>query len=1116
MPGSPDPAIESADVVTFGVLGPLRAENAHGPLALKGPRHRALLARLLIAHGRVVPVSQLVGDLWERPPRDPTGTIQTFVSDLRRVLEPERPPRAPARLLVTSAPGYALRTTDGQVDADRFAALTRAAAANAPADPAAALSDLETALGLWRGPAYAELADRSWARAEIVRLGEARSQAVELRARALSDLGRQTEAVLALEAHLHEHPLREPAWHTVALAHYRSGRQADALAALRAVRRDLRDELGVDPGPALRRLEADILAQAPHLDAQASHLTARATQIDAADTYLGDAASVEQHRAAAASVGTAVGGSVLGGASAAQASPGARGIFVGRSDERRRIAETAARIVTTGRAELVLVSGIEGAGKTALAETVSAVLAERGWIVAWGSSPADRGAPPNWPWIRIAARLAAAGYAATVSTTDTASNAETPAEIAGANSGIADPAVERFRARHAAVDQLGMVARNAPVLVVFDDLHWAGEETLELLTALATTPVSGPVLLVATYRGTDVEPGLAAALARLARAEPVRVQLGGLDREAVAELVREVAGPGIDAGALRRIDARGQGNPFYLRELARLWRDEGATALAAVPAGVRDVVRHRVQRLAEPHRAVLEQAAVAGPELDFEVLTALTGDEQLTDVAVTAALRAGFLDESETAGTSFAHALVREVVYGDIPGPRRSAWHARIATLLEATGTADPAVLAHHFGRAATRATAARAGQYARRAASAAERVFAPHEAARLWSDAVTGYRRAGDVRAGLEATMGLVRALAVIGRLPEAGSSRAEAIRSAAELGDPELTARVIVAFDVPTVWTEPDDPELTRTVVAAAERVLREMPTADPELRCRLFTTIALELRATDPARGRAAAESAVALAAHLNNPTLRALTLNARFLNTFDRAGLAPERAALGAELIAVSQAAGLVTFEVLGHLVRIQALSATADFDAADQHAEAADALADRYELPLVPFFTRWYAALRTSITATLQEAEAAYRSASAAHSGTAMPGVQRGLLPLALLCLRLRHGEPIAREDLSDLGAHAPWVRPLVLLDRGDSAAARAALLALPAPPRDLLFELRLCLLARAAVALGEQPLIARLRDQLAPAATELAGAGTGLLTLEPVFYYLALLDRHLT
>ncbi|MCF6475652.1 AfsR/SARP family transcriptional regulator, partial [Nonomuraea sp. MG754425] len=234
-------------MVTFGVLGPVTAENERGPVHLKGPRHRAVLARLLVARGRAVPVSWLIGDLWDDPPEGALGAVQTFVGALRKALEPGRAPRTPSRLLVTSPPGYALRAEPGAVDAGRFESAL-AGSARLLADGAAARSRalLDDALGLWRGPAYAEFADLGWARGEAARLDELRLLAVERRAEAALASGGAAESVPDLEAHLAGHPLREDGWRLLALALYRTGRQGDALAQLRRARQVLRAELGVD------------------------------------------------------------------------------------------------------------------------------------------------------------------------------------------------------------------------------------------------------------------------------------------------------------------------------------------------------------------------------------------------------------------------------------------------------------------------------------------------------------------------------------------------------------------------------------------------------------------------------------------------------------------------------------------------------------------------------------------------------------------------------------------------------------------------------------------------------------------------------------------------------
>ncbi|GII60088.1 hypothetical protein Skr01_01730 [Sphaerisporangium krabiense] len=236
-------------------------------LDLGGQRQQAVLARLLVAGGRSVPMSVLIDELWPGdPPSQALSTIQGYVSRLRRALEPDRAPREEAAVLVSAPPGYALRTDPDTVDSWLFENLVRAEQGG---DPTAVLDRMERALGLWRGPALAEFADLPWAAAEAMRLDELRLLAIEQRAEAALRLGRASALIPDLESHASAHPLREEAWRLLALALYRAGRQGDALGALRRARALLREELGLDLGPTLQRLERDILAQASHLNTPA-------------------------------------------------------------------------------------------------------------------------------------------------------------------------------------------------------------------------------------------------------------------------------------------------------------------------------------------------------------------------------------------------------------------------------------------------------------------------------------------------------------------------------------------------------------------------------------------------------------------------------------------------------------------------------------------------------------------------------------------------------------------------------------------------------------------------------------------------------------------------------
>ncbi|MFE9252938.1 BTAD domain-containing putative transcriptional regulator [Streptomyces sp. NPDC007088] len=397
---------------------------------------------------------------------------------------------------------------------------------------------------------------------------------------------------------------------------------------------------------------------------------------------------------------------------------------------------------------------------------------------------------------------------------------------------------------------------------------------------------------------------------------------------------------------------------------------------------------------------------------------------------------------------------------------------------------------------------------------------------AQVWARAAAAWRGAAPAgsRRQLETSAGLLRDLAVTGGggLEAARLNRVAAVAAAEQLGDPELTARVIGVYDVPALWTRSDDPAQAAWLTGAAERTLRALPGEGHEAaRARLLATVAIESRGTSHgppraavrSRGPRAAREAEEIARRRQDRALLLFALNGVFLQTFHRSGLAARRDAIGAEILAVSARAGLETYEVLGRLVRLQARCALGDFEAADTHARAADELAARHELPLVTPFTAWYGALRTAWSeAPAPVALAAYEEAAGLLEGAGMPGLERGLLPLALLSVRLRHQLPLRPLEDADWGPYEPWARPLLLLAGDRPGRAREALRTAPDPPRDHLQEAMWCLTGRAARALGEEGLVERARAELAPAAGELAGAGSGLLSLGPVARWLEELD----
>jgi predicted ATPase/DNA-binding SARP family transcriptional activator len=241
-------------VVEFGILGPVQVVRDGRVLGLGGPKRRAVLALLLVAGGQVVPAERLAEDLWGgRPPPGAAGTLRAHVSRLRTLLSPDA-------VLVAQGGGYAL--APGQLDAARFERLAGAGREALEGGKAAAAAiHFSEALGLWRGRALADVADVEPLAREAARLEELRLLVVEGRVEADLALGRHAEVTGELEGLVAEYPVRERLWRLLVLALYRSGRQADALAAYRRAREMLAEELGIEPGRELQALEQAVLRQ---------------------------------------------------------------------------------------------------------------------------------------------------------------------------------------------------------------------------------------------------------------------------------------------------------------------------------------------------------------------------------------------------------------------------------------------------------------------------------------------------------------------------------------------------------------------------------------------------------------------------------------------------------------------------------------------------------------------------------------------------------------------------------------------------------------------------------------------------------------------------------------
>jgi len=838
----------------FHILGPLEVRAGGRPLRLTGRKQRALLALLLLARGEAVSADRLIDELW--PDADPAAgrkALQVRISQLRKALGPD--------VLLTRDPGYVIEP--GGLDLDRFEALC--AEARGASDPATTSRKLADALALWRGEPLADLGFEPFAQVDAARLEEARLAALEDRIDADLALGCHAELIAELDALIGRHPLRERLRAQRMLALYRAGRQADALAEYRDARETLVGELGIEPGRDLRELERSILDQDPTLDTPAP--------------------------------------------------PEPTGpLFVGRERELAVIRDAIAA-AEGGDGRLVLIGGEPGAGKTRLADEAARRAA--GCRVLLGRCWEAGGAPAFWPWVQpLRAWLENADDVAAVVGRDAPDLAQVLPELLDLLGELpppvaAGPEGARFRLFDAIASLIRRIADEQPLVLVLDDLHAADDSSLLLLELLAARLPGSRVVVLGAFRTTDVEAGsaMARALAELARQPGVtRLHLTGLSETEVHTYVRaQDAGSAPPASLTAAIHHATDGNPLFVTELSRLLAEEGALGREVerlpIPAGVRDVIERRLERLPARCRDLLELGSVLGRDVDARTLAEMA-ELKLADLhdALEPARRAAVI--ASGARLRFSHALVRDALYERIPAARRPALHEAAAGALERLHAADPephlAEIAHHLLAAGA---GARAVEFARRAGRRAVAVHAYEEAERLFALALEEHRRSDATRCDILLELGDAQSRA--GRGDAARATFVEAAVYAREHGDVGRLATAAVGYGGLLVWIRAFGDTM---LIDLLEEALAALPPDHPG-RVGLGARLGGALRdwperAAD--RDRLSAE-AVDLARRLGDPELLAHALDGRYPAIWTAANT-EERLRLGQELIEAARRAG----------------------------------------------------------------------------------------------------------------------------------------------------------------------------------------------------------------
>jgi DNA-binding SARP family transcriptional activator len=650
---------------------------------------RLLFAYLALNADRAVRREELIECIWpEQPPAEPSAALNTLVSRLRRALG--------AGVLEGVAELRLALAPNAEIDV-RLAeeALARARAAVADRDWQAAWGPAHAALAIARRGLLPGL-EAAWIDRGRRELEELELEALELVVETGLGLGgaELAAAERASSALIERAPFRESGYRLRMETLAARGNVAQALQTYESLRRLLGEELGTVPSPAVTELHMRLLR--------------------------GEAAEHDRQQGPPRQAdGTG---------------------FVGR---RRELAvfDRVLGQLGQGRRQLVLIAGDAGIGKTRLAQELTARAQGSGADGVWGRCYEGPGAPAFWPWMEVIRALArgkrpeqlrrALGPGGGNLTRLVPELAELFPDLQ------APPPLAPEAARFALYDSLsGLLARlctSTPLVLVLDDLHWADPASLEVLRFLASRPDDAPLLLVGTYRDTEVTAALAEALADLARRPLVtRLELEGLAEGELATLVAQATGSEAAAPLVSALHHRTGGNPFFVSELVRLLESDDTTADAVLrrelPGGVRDVIRHRLDGLPAESTSVLARAAVIGEEFDLELLapiSELSADRTLELVEVALRKRIAAESPGRIGGYRFSHALIRETLYAELSAVRRARLHCRVANVLEQqepSGADRVIEIAHHFyeGAAVDAGAADKAHAYALLAAERA------------------------------------------------------------------------------------------------------------------------------------------------------------------------------------------------------------------------------------------------------------------------------------------------------------------------------------------------------------------------------------------------------------
>lgn len=678
--------------------------------------------------------------------------------------------------------------------------------------------------------------------------------------------------------------------------------------------------------------------------------------------------------------------------------------FVGRE---RELAELRAGLddAVSGRGRLYLLDGHPGVGKSRLAEEFAREAERLGTRVQWGRCWEEGGAPAYWPWVQIirsharsstrAELVADLGPAAAV----VARIVPRLAEWLPESGGPPEPALLEEQGRFPLFDAVAGFLRRAsqrhPLVLILDDLHAADRPSLALLQFVARAMADSRILALGTYRTVEMRRagGLAEIFGELGK-EGRNLSLAGLSEAETALFVERLSGVSPSSALRAAVYRTTEGNPLFTDEVVRLLVAEGRFERApraegwapALPGRLREAIRRHAAPLSDECRRILSVASVVGREFSLAHL------ERLLDVPVLRLLEVlGDAIALEVIGSvadapgryRFAHALIQETLYEDLPFVRRIELHRRVAETLEQLSGADLdsdlAALARHYFEAARAGHAGKAIDYCQRCGKRSMRLLAWEEAAENFERALQALdlERSGDDESRCELLLSLAEAQWKSGESSKVRETAERAVAAARRIGAPQMLARAAVCFAIGLQGYEGYGPtgKVDATLVALLRKALAGLPADDTRLRADLLGRLAVALYWSDEAdECETLSAEAVALARVSGDArTLSAALINRRFAH-WGPDGV-EERLAAATEVLRLAEKGGDRERVLTAHQWRLMDFLELGDVLGASAEMEAHARIAAELRQPIYVAYSSLFGALRSTLEGRFTEGEA---------------------------------------------------------------------------------------------------------------------------------------------